>query len=138
MQSARISGDCIGLLLDLDVGSLTVYKNDERLGVIADDLGGEFCWAITLANPGPSARIESAPMPEDIDEVVRNAGYDDDTDLRNDPNAYAPDTFTGGRAPGPGDFTPDPEPGGLGELIGSFAGLRPGSGAPIIQSPAGF
>ena len=141
MQSARISGDCIGLLLDLDVGSLTVYKNDERLGVIADDLGGEFCWAITLANPGPSARIESAPMPEDIDEVeVRNAGYDDDTDLRNDPNAYEPDTFTGGggRAPGPGDFTADPEPGGLGELIGSTAGLRPGSGAPIIQSPAGF
>jgi hypothetical protein len=34
------AGDRIGLLLDLDQGSMTVYKNDERLGVMrASGLG---------------------------------------------------------------------------------------------------
>eukprot|EP01046_Picozoa_sp_COSAG06_P048958 COSAG06_NODE_7426_length_2509_cov_2.290456_3_plen_174_part_01 len=35
-QSAQEEGDRIGLLLDLDAGSLTVYKNDERLGVMQE------------------------------------------------------------------------------------------------------
>jgi hypothetical protein len=33
MQSAEV-GDRIGLLLDLDQGSLTVYRNGQRLGVM--------------------------------------------------------------------------------------------------------
>eukprot|EP01046_Picozoa_sp_COSAG06_P086133 COSAG06_NODE_32759_length_500_cov_3.299252_1_plen_166_part_11 len=35
MQGAMEEGDRIGLLLDLDQGTMTVYKNDERLGVMA-------------------------------------------------------------------------------------------------------
>jgi hypothetical protein len=56
-------GDRIGLLLDLDQGSMTVYKNDERLGVMATGLSGEYSWAVSLAWLGTSARIESAPAP---------------------------------------------------------------------------
>ena len=64
-QPAREQGDHIGMLLDLDQGSMTVWKNDVRLGVmVAEGLSGPFCWAVRLSNGGPdSARIESAPAP---------------------------------------------------------------------------
>jgi hypothetical protein len=42
---------------------MTVYKNDERLGVMATGLGGEYSWAVAIFTPGSSARIESAPAP---------------------------------------------------------------------------
>jgi len=45
-----ISGDKIGLLLDLDAGTLTIYKNGERLGTAKDGLAGEYCWFGTLAS----------------------------------------------------------------------------------------
>ena len=41
-------GDGIGVLLDLDQGTMTVYKNDERLGVMATGLSGEYSWAVSL------------------------------------------------------------------------------------------
>jgi hypothetical protein len=56
-------GDRVGLLLDLDQGSMTVYKNDERLGVMATSLSGEYSWAVTLCYQGTSACIEAAPPP---------------------------------------------------------------------------
>ena len=49
--AARETGDCVELLLDLGQGSMTVTvtKNDERLGVIvASGLRGEYCWAVSL------------------------------------------------------------------------------------------
>ena len=64
MQTADNQGDCIGMLLDLDQGSMTVWKNGERLGVmVAEGLSGPFCWAVTLVYSGTSARIESAFAP---------------------------------------------------------------------------
>ena len=64
MQSAK-QGDRIGMLLDLDQGSMTVWKNDEKLGVMhAEGLSGPLCWAVGLALQGASARIGSAPLPE--------------------------------------------------------------------------
>ena len=63
LQRAKEEGDCIGLLLDLDQGSLTVYKNDERLGVMATGLSGEYCWALSMAYQGCSVRIESTALP---------------------------------------------------------------------------
>ena len=40
-----VSGDTIGLLLNLDDGTLTVYyKNNRRLGVMKDGLSGPYCW----------------------------------------------------------------------------------------------
>ena len=64
MQPATEQGDRIGMLLDLDQGSMTVWKNDERLGVmVAEGLSGPSCWVVSLYR-GDSARIESAPLPE--------------------------------------------------------------------------
>ena len=62
----RASGrDRIGMLLDLDQGSMTLYKNNEKMGVMrAEGLTGPLCWAISLEIEGDSARIESAPAPE--------------------------------------------------------------------------
>ena len=64
MQSAREQGDRIGMLLDLDQGSMSIWKNGERLGVMqAEGLTGPLCWAALMGNQGDSARIESAPIP---------------------------------------------------------------------------
>ena len=63
MQGTEDEGDRIGMLLDLDQGSMTVWKNDVRLGVVAEGLSGPFCWAVSMFDEGESARIESAPAP---------------------------------------------------------------------------
>jgi hypothetical protein len=64
MQDARKQGDRIGMLLDLDQGSMTVYKNDERLGVMATGLSGEYCWAVTMGSQEEdSVRIAAAAAP---------------------------------------------------------------------------
>ena len=45
-------------------GSMTVWKNDVRLGVmVAEGLSGPPCWAVTLFRQGNSARIELAATP---------------------------------------------------------------------------
>ena len=63
MQGAR-RGDRIGMLLDLDQGSMTVWKNGEQLGVmVAEGLSGPLCWAVSLVGQGCSARIGSAAVP---------------------------------------------------------------------------
>ena len=63
-QTAMVQGDRIGMLLDLDQGSMSIWKNGERLGVMqAEGLTGPLCWAASLAREGDSARIESAPIP---------------------------------------------------------------------------
>jgi hypothetical protein len=62
MLDAR-EGDRIGMLLDLDEGSMTVYKNDKRLGVMATGLSGKYSWAVALCVPGDSARIDPAALP---------------------------------------------------------------------------
>ena len=52
----------IGLLLDLNEGTLSVFKNGRHLGVMEDGLGGEYCWfvsAITSCTIGMSR--ERAP-----------------------------------------------------------------------------
>ncbi|EJK57260.1 hypothetical protein THAOC_22718, partial [Thalassiosira oceanica] len=44
------SGDTVGMLLNLDEGTLTVYKNNRRLGVMKDGLSGPYCWSASLVN----------------------------------------------------------------------------------------
>ena len=34
----------LGMLLDLDNGTLSVYQNGQRLGTLKDGLAGEYCW----------------------------------------------------------------------------------------------
>ena len=62
MQSSK-QGDRIVMLLDLDQGSMTVWKNDEKLGVMqTEGLTGPLCWAVSVVGL-QSARIESPPAP---------------------------------------------------------------------------
>jgi hypothetical protein len=69
MQGAMMLADRIGMLLDLDQGSMTVYKDrgdgdgPERLGVMATGLSGEYSWAVALDDQDCSARIEAAALP---------------------------------------------------------------------------
>jgi hypothetical protein len=76
-QDAREDGDRIGMLVDLDQGSMTVYKNDKRLGVMATGLSGEYCWAVDLYEQGESARIEAAATPASptAEEVAQAVAY---------------------------------------------------------------
>jgi hypothetical protein len=62
-QAAKEVGDRIGMLLDLDQGRMTVYKNDERLGVMASGLSGEFLWAVALDYAKDAVRIGPAALP---------------------------------------------------------------------------
>ena len=63
MQGAQQEGGPIGMLLDLDQGSMTVWKNDKKLGVmVAEGVRGPLCWAVEMFQES-SARIESAPLP---------------------------------------------------------------------------
>ena len=63
MQTAK-QGDRIGMLLDFDQGSMTVWKNGVRLGVMqAEGLSGPLCWVLSIFASGSSARIGSAPAP---------------------------------------------------------------------------
>ena len=77
MQTAHEEGDRVGLLLDLDQGSMTVYKNDKRLGVMATGLSGEYCWAVDLYEQDDSARIEAAATPASptAEEVAQAVAY---------------------------------------------------------------
>eukprot|EP01046_Picozoa_sp_COSAG06_P032103 COSAG06_NODE_3183_length_5718_cov_83.394910_4_plen_336_part_00 len=77
-QYAR-EGDRIGLLLDLDQGTMTVYKNDERLGVMATGLSGEYSWAVSMhLGLGDSMRIEAAAAPTcpSVDELAQEGAYE--------------------------------------------------------------
>ena len=95
MQPATHDGDRIGMLLDLDQGSMTVWKNDVQLGVmVASGLSGEYCWAAELCGHGTIVRIaptagivhyargiELPPSPT-TGELTRTAQYEpDDNDM---------------------------------------------------------
>ena len=45
------SGGTVGLLLDLNEGTLSVFKNGRRLGAMKDGLSGEYCWFVTVTSP---------------------------------------------------------------------------------------
>ncbi|EJK49272.1 hypothetical protein THAOC_31875 [Thalassiosira oceanica] len=47
MESCQ-SGDTVGMLLNLDEGTLTVYKNNRLLGMMKDGLSGPYCWYVNL------------------------------------------------------------------------------------------
>ena len=42
------SGGTIGLLLDLDEGTLSLFKNGRLLGMMKDGLSGEYCWSVSV------------------------------------------------------------------------------------------
>ena len=56
------SGDILELLLDLDEGTLSVYKNGRKLGVMKRGLAGEYCWIASMWN-GTSVSIKRGTIP---------------------------------------------------------------------------
>ena len=44
------SDDTLGMLLNLDEGTLTVYKNNRRLGAMKDGLSGAYCWYASVSD----------------------------------------------------------------------------------------
>lgn len=50
LLSSRHVGTTIGMLLNLDEGTLTVYKNNRKLDVMKDGLSGPYCWYTTVSN----------------------------------------------------------------------------------------
>lgn len=56
-------GSILGLLLDLDNGTLAVYKDRRRLGVIKDGLAGVLCWCVGPFHPC-TAEIKREPVPQ--------------------------------------------------------------------------
>lgn len=56
------NGDTVGTLLDLDEGTLTVYKNNRRLGIMKDGLSGAYCWSCATIG-GATITIERCDHP---------------------------------------------------------------------------
>ncbi|EJK61495.1 hypothetical protein THAOC_18009 [Thalassiosira oceanica] len=48
-EELEVSGT-IGLLLDLDEGTLSVFKNGLCLGAMKEGLGGEYCWFVNVGS----------------------------------------------------------------------------------------
>ena len=103
-QQGYDKGDTVGLRLDLDLGTLTAYKNGTRLGVIATGLSGTFCWGVDLCdsqelanargyyddglggdNTGTcmSVRIQSAPATSTQDELAAQKRQEEQKGLGN-------------------------------------------------------
>ena len=57
------NGDEIGMLLDLNVGTLSIYKNGRYLGILKDGLAGEYCWVATMWTHGIGVRIQKGIIP---------------------------------------------------------------------------
>jgi len=56
------SGDEVGMLLDLDEGTLSVYKNGRKLGVMKRGLAGPYCWAVSMFT-GAQITIKRGTIP---------------------------------------------------------------------------
>ena len=52
----------VGLLLDLNKGTLSVFKNGRRLGVMKDGLGGEYAWFVSVC-PACTIGMPKAQLP---------------------------------------------------------------------------
>jgi len=61
MESLSSDGE-IGMLLDLDEGTLSVYKNGQNLGVMKSGLAGPYCWLASMYR-GSRVTIERGTIP---------------------------------------------------------------------------
>ena len=64
MERLSAGSYTIGMLLDLDEGTLSVYKNGRKLGVMKRGLAGHYCWVVALAAAGSQVSIKRGPVPE--------------------------------------------------------------------------
>ena len=59
----RSGGTGTGLLLDLDNGTLTVYQNGQRIGVLINGLSGVYSWMVFTSDDTKEYSIERGPVP---------------------------------------------------------------------------
>ena len=52
----------LGMLLDLDEGTLTVFKNGRKLGIMKRGLRGSYCWAVSMYK-GVNVTIKRGTIP---------------------------------------------------------------------------
>jgi len=57
------SGDEIGMLLDLDEGTLSVYKNGRKLGIMKRGLVGQYCWVVSMGIGTSVTTIKRGKIP---------------------------------------------------------------------------
>jgi len=62
MENISFSTAEIGMLLDLDEGTLSVYKNGRKLGVMKEGLAGSYCWVVCMLR-GTSVTIKRGTNP---------------------------------------------------------------------------
>ena len=55
----------IGLLLDLNEGTLSMYQRGQELAMMKDGLSGEYCWYATTFSDESSVSIERRSAPDD-------------------------------------------------------------------------
>ena len=53
----------VGMLLDLEAGTLSIYKEGRRVCMLKDGLSGEYCWAVSLWEDGERVGIERGNIP---------------------------------------------------------------------------
>ncbi|EJK44982.1 hypothetical protein THAOC_36436, partial [Thalassiosira oceanica] len=93
------SGDTIGMLLNFNEGTLTVYRNNRLLGVLKDGLSGPYCWYVNLLKRSADAIEPTAETRAPIrngsanssDEATAAAEDDDD---RAPPSISLPNRLT--------------------------------------------
>ncbi|EJK61552.1 hypothetical protein THAOC_17941 [Thalassiosira oceanica] len=70
MEPLNGIGDCtVGLLLDLNRGTLSVFKDDRMLGVMKEGLTGAYCWYVCCTEATCEVEIERGMPP-----LTRNDG----------------------------------------------------------------
>ena len=65
--NASVGTDRIGLMLDVDKGTLSLYKNAEEVGTMVRGLsrGGEYVWVVLVERTGDSVRLDG-PKPKPL------------------------------------------------------------------------
>ncbi|EJK68237.1 hypothetical protein THAOC_10603 [Thalassiosira oceanica] len=68
------TGDTIGMLLNLDNGTLSVFKNSRRLGVMKDGLSGPYCWFAAVYE-NDAVAIQKGSIPGSNEPTPGEDGY---------------------------------------------------------------
>ena len=58
--------DTLGMLLDLDIGTLSVYQNGRKVGTLKDGLAGVYCWITCFGGTQASVSIKRGYDANDV------------------------------------------------------------------------
>lgn len=63
----------VGMLLNLDEGTLSMYKDGAEIGVLKHGLAGEYCWAVSLRSVGTECKVKIKRGDLDSLDIIRIA-----------------------------------------------------------------